>query len=663
MHAQRIKILRTIIEKHNYKYYILDSPSISDDEYDELFRELDALEKKYPELITAESPTQRVGSEPLDKFGTVQHRLPMLSLGNAMNKKELIAFDKRMKKLLNTDETIEYIAEPKLDGLGIEVIYEKGKMISGSTRGDGFAGENITQNIKTIRSMPLNLRGKNIPDLLEVRGEVFIKKDDFVELNKMQTQKEKPTFSNPRNAAAGSLRQLDPKITASRPLSIFFYESGFLEGINFSTHEKFLHTIKNMGLPVNPLIEKISGGENLIAYHENLESNRNDLSYEIDGAVFKVNDYFKRSQLGNRSRSPRWAIAGKFKAQQKTTIINDITVQVGRTGAMTPVAKLEPVQISGVTVTNATLHNQDEIDRKDIHIGDTVLIERSGDVIPKIVNVILEKRPHKSKPYTIGDYCPVCNHKSFKPKNETVIRCINISCSAQVKGRIQHFVSKLAMNIDGLGHKIVEQLVEEGFLKTIDDIYNIKYNDLIKLDGFGDRSAQNLIESINNSKSTSFARFIYSLGIRNVGENTARILENHFNTDINLFQNASEDELENIDEIGPIVAKSITQFWESNANKTMVYNCLKNGLKFKKNRVNINNRFSNKIFVFTGTLEKMSRQRARILVEKFGGKITNSVSKNTTYVVAGPGAGSKLNKAKQIGIEVISEREFLTLIN
>jgi len=661
--ANRAKELRELIEQHNYNYYILDTPCVSDGEYDELFKELEALEVKHPQLITAESPTQRIGAKPLTEFSTIQHRLPMLSLANAMNTEEILAFDERIKKRLDTENNIEYMAEPKLDGLGVELVYEQGIMISGSTRGDGFTGEDITQNLRTIRSLPLKLQGKNIPALLEVRGEVFIKKDDFISLNKIQEKEDKPTFANPRNAAAGSLRQLNPKVTANRPLSIYFYDAGAIEGISFDTHEIFLSIIKTMGLPVNPFIEKISGGNKLVVYHDKLDSKRNDLPYEIDGTVFKVNQYTKREQLGARSRSPRWAIAGKFKAQQVTTIIKDIDIQVGRTGALTPVAKLEPVYISGVTITNATLHNQDEINRKDIRIGDTVLIERSGDVIPKVVQVILEKRPKHLTPFIIGQNCPFCNHKSFKPDGEAVTRCINISCPAQVKGRIQHFVSKMAMDIDGLGEKIVDQLVEAGFLRTIDDIYTLENQPLADLEGLGEKSAENLIQSINHSKKTNFSRFIYALGIRNVGEHTAKILEANFDGNIKRFQQTTAEELENIDEIGPIVSQSVIKFWDDKKNKTMVNNCLKKGITLTIVKKKKTQTFSDQVFVFTGMLKKLPRHSAKLAVENLGGKVTNSLSQKTTYLVAGGSAGSKLKKAQTLGIKVLSEEEFLTMIN
>ena len=657
----RLKELRDILEQHNYNYYILDSPTISDGEYDVIFRELYTLETKHPELIISESPTQRVGAGPLIEFGSIEHQIPMLSLSNAMNPKELIAFDERMKKELNLKKNILYIAEPKLDGLGIELIYEQGIFIKGSTRGDGFTGEDITQNLKTIRSLPLKLIGESAPPLLEVRAEVFIKKHDFVKLNKSRESEKKPVFANPRNAAAGSMRQLDPRITIKRPLSFYCYGVGKIEGINLETHHECLLALKRMGLPINPLIKTVNGAEGIKAYYHELEKLRNELSYEIDGTVFKVNDYQLQNKLGTRSRSPRWAIAGKFKAQQATTIIHDIVVQVGRTGALTPVARLEPVHVAGVTITNATLHNQDEIDRKDIRIGDTILIERAGDVIPKIVQVILEKRPKESAPYRIVTHCPVCNQQSFKPDDEAVARCINISCPAQVKGRIQHFVSKPAMNIDGLGKRIIDQLVETGLLKTVDDIFTLEQQSLSELDGLGKKSAKKLIRSIIKSKKTVFSRFVYALGIRNVGEHTAQVLEKHYNGRLKGFKNAKPEELENIDEIGPIVAQSVAQFWQNKNNREIVNNCIERGIFLKQVTKHINQPFSGKIFVFTGSLKNFTRQEIKERVEHLGGKTAVSVSKKTSYLVAGPGAGSKLKKAKDLSVSIISEDEFLDI--
>ena len=660
----RILELRKIINDHNYHYYILDDPIISDSEYDTLLRELEQLEDVNPDLITADSPTQRIGTEPLSEFGQIRHTIPMQSLENAMNSEELIAFDKRIKKLLNTNDDITYIAEPKLDGIGVELVYVDGYFSHGSTRGDGVTGEDITQNLKTINAIPLKLRetDKPIPKLLEIRGEVFISKKDFKTLNEYQAKQDNKLFANPRNAAAGSLRQLDSNITAGRPLSIFCYEPGAIEGAAFGTHLEFLNSIKQWGIPVNQLSETVTGKGGIIGYHEQLENRRNDLDYEIDGTVFKVNSYSLRESLGIRSRSPRWAIAGKFKAQQVTTIIENIEVQVGRTGAITPVARLKPVQVGGVTVTNSTLHNQDEIDRKDIRVGDTVLLERAGDVIPRIVKVISEKRPNNAARFTIPNNCPICGHPIFRDEDEAVARCQNLSCPAQIKGRIEHFVSRNALDIEGLGEKLIDQLVEKNLLVTVDQIFQLKYNDLVDLERMADKSARNLLEAIENAKRTTFARFIYGLGIRNVGEHLAKVLEKQFNTDVQKFMDATEEYLESIFEIGPIVAKGIAQFWDDADNREVVNACLANGVNFAPLSATID-KLSDKTFVFTGTLESLTRPKAKELVENLGGRASGSVSSKTDYLVAGPGAGSKIKKAKELGIKILTEQEFLIMID
>ena len=658
---KRIKELRSLIEKHNYHYYILDDPLISDNEWDNLFKELESIEREYPDLVEKNSPTQRVGATPINNFKTIKHRTPMLSLSNAMSNDELILFDERMKKLLNSSNDIEYMAEPKLDGIGVELIYEGGVFTSGLTRGDGFEGEDITQNLRTIRSLPLKLLGQEHPKLLEIRGEVFIRKKDFKKLNKDQESNNSQLFANPRNAAAGSLRQLDPSITAKRPLSIYCYEPGISQGIEYKTHDDFLKNIANFGLPVNPLIEKIIGIKNIIRYHNNLEKIREKLEYEIDGTVFKINNYNERKKAGSRSRSPRWAIAGKFKAQQATSIIKDIIIQVGRTGALTPVARVKPVFVSGVTVSNVTLHNQDEIDRKDIRLGDKVLIERSGDVIPKIVKVI-ERENQNSIKFKIDNICPSCGQKTRKQNDEAIIRCNNFYCPSQVLGRIQHYCSKLAMNIEGLGEKIVEQLIENKLVKNIDDLYLIKKNEISKLDGLGERSAKNIIDSINNSKETTFSKFVYALGIRNVGEHTSKLLEKKFKGDMERFKNATEIGLLEVDEIGEIVARSIVSFWKDEKNSTMVQNCLNRGVIINRPIDSLSNKFSDKVFVFTGALSMMSRKDAKALVEGSGGQTKNSITKKTTYLVAGENSGSKLDKAKELGISILSEKDFIDLI-
>ena len=656
---KRIAELRGILQDHNYRYYVMDDPTISDGEYDTLLRELQSLEKENPNLVTSDSPTQRVGSHPVSEFGTIKHQIPMLSLANAMNEAELVAFDGRIQKGLD-QESVIYMAEPKLDGLGVELVYENGTFIHGSTRGDGFTGEDITHNLKTIRGIPLSLRTNDLPapPLLEIRGEVFIRKNDFKDLNEKQELNEKSAFANPRNAAAGSLRQLDPTITAERPLSIYCYEAGMINGVEFIDHASFLDSLKKWGLPVNPFIKIVTGSKGLTQFHQELEDRRNDLPYEIDGTVFKVNNYNKRDDLGTRSRSPRWAIAGKFKAQQATTVIHDIDIQVGRTGALTPVAKLEPVYIAGVTVTNATLHNQDEIVRKDIRIGDTVLIERAGDVIPKVMKVIKEKRPNWTKPFQIPSACPVCHHETHRPEGEVILRCGNISCPRQIKGRIQHFASKLALDIDGLGEKIVDQLVNEDLIQSIDDLFVLKQDTLEKLDRLGEKSAENLVEAISNSKDTTFARFIYALGIRNVGEHIAKVLEKQYSGNLTEFQNTTVEDLEAIDEIGPIVAETVIQFWSDDSNKKMVQNCLDYGVRFADVEVNLHQPFAGQTFVFTGSLQQLTRKDAKGIIENLGGKASGSVSEKTDFVIAGSGAGSKLKKAGDLGISILTEEEF-----
>ena len=662
--TKNIKSLRQQINDHNYRYYVLDDPVISDGEYDQLFRKLEQLEGQRPELIVPESPTQRIGAEPLEVFGTVTHRIPMMSLANAMSDEELSAFDERLKKALDVMEDIEYVSEPKLDGLAVELIYENGTFVNGSTRGDGTSGEDITANLKTIKAIPLALRHdkRSIPRLLEVRGEVFIRKLDFKSLNAQREKLGESPFANPRNAAAGSLRQLDPKITATRSLSIYCYQAGSIIGAEFNTHWDFLQSIQDWGLPVNHEVQIAAGIKQAVAYHQQLEARRDDLPYEIDGSVIKVNSLLLRNLIGVRSRTPRWAIAGKFKAQQATTVIHNIVASVGRTGAVTPVAKLEAVEVSGVTVTNATLHNQDEIDRKDIRIGDTVVVERSGDVIPKVIKVISAKRPAGTKPYHLPDSCPVCDHELYRSEDEVVYRCHNHACSAQIKGHLQHFVSKNALDIDGVGKKLIEQLVDQGLINTVNDLLHLDQATLSGLERMGEKSASNVLASITAAKATTFARFVFALGIRHVGEHTAKILEQAFQGDIETFREASFDALEAIDEIGPIVAESIIRFWEDEANKEIVSACFEMGITFQKLPEFISQKLAGKTLVFTGSLEIYTRKAAQELVESRGARTSSSVSKNTDYVVAGAGAGSKLTKAKELDVSILSEQEFENLL-
>ena len=660
----KIDNLRSELNDHNYRYYVLDDPVISDAEYDRLLRELQSLEDTHPELITDDSPTQRVGALPLEGFGNIEHRIPMQSLANAMDSDELLAFHDRLIRRLGKEQAIEYIAEPKLDGLAVELVYENGQFVNGSTRGDGTTGEDITQNLKTIRAIPLALRveTQSAPALLEVRGEVFISKDDFKKLNKQQEENDKPVFANPRNAAAGSLRQLDSGITATRPLSIFCYQAGVVEGTTFETHSEFLAALQNWGFPVNPEIKILNGIEEAITFHSNLESHRNSLPYEIDGSVIKVNNYALREELGVRSRSPRWAIAGKFKAQQETTVIEDIVLSVGRTGAVTPVAKLQPVKVGGVVVSNVTLHNQDEIDRKDIRVGDTVLIQRAGDVIPQVVKVIKEKRPSNTSPFKMTNTCPECDHDVYRPEDEVVARCQNLSCPAQVKRRIEHFVSKNAMDIDGVGEKLIDQLVEKNLVKSVDDLYHLTLDQLSKLERMAEKSAKNTISAIDNSKSTTFHRFVYALGIRNVGEHVAKVLEKSFTGNIEIFMKTNAEVLEDIDEVGPIVAETIVKFWADETNVNIVNNCFKLGISLESVKNETEQIFMGKTFVFTGSLQSITRKEGKEIIEARGGRAAGSVSTKTDYIVAGENAGSKLKKAEKLGIPVLTESEFMDLI-
>ena len=659
----QIQLLREEINQHNINYYVNDSPIVSDAEYDQLLRQLDELEKENPKFITPDSPTQRIGAAPLSEFQQLTHRLPMLSLANAMNSNELNEFDEQVKKGLGLEVEIEYVAEPKLDGLAVELIYEKGKFTHGSTRGDGTTGEDITQNLKTIRAIPLILLDNApIPKILEVRGEVYITHSDFKKMNEKRLDKGEQAFANPRNCAAGSLRQLDPSVTAKRPLRIFCYAPGIIEGITFSSQKELLETFPKWGLPVNPKIEFGKGVYFLKGYYEKAEKFRNELEYDIDGVVFKVNSFAHQDELGVRSRSPRWAIAGKLKSQQVTTKILNIEVSLGRTGAVTPVAKLEPVSVGGVVVSNATLHNQDEIDRKDVRIGDTVLIQRAGDVIPEVVKVILEKRQKGSLPFTLPNNCPVCSHEVFRSEGEVVARCQNMECSAQVKGRIDHFVSKGCMDIDGFGTKLVDQLVEKKLMKNVADIYSLSLDQLSELERMAEKSAQNIMDAITASKKSSMARFIHALGIRNVGEHAAKVLEKSFSGNLENLMDAEIEALTAIHEIGGIMAESIVNFFQDDTNKKVIKACLKAGIQFEAVEQIQESEFTGKTFVFTGSLEKFSRKDAQSMVEKLGARASGSVSSKTDYLVAGPGAGSKLMKAEELNISIYSEDEFLELI-
>ena len=656
--------LRELINYHNYRYYVLDNPEISDQEYDRLFRELEGLEKKYSHLITPDSPTQRVGAPPLESFRSVTHSIPMLSLENAFTEEEMIEFDHRLKRFLKDESDIAYVAEPKLDGLAVELVYIGGILSVGLTRGDGVTGEDVTQNLKTIKSLPLRLLNKKngkIPSRLEVRGEVYMRIKSFHKLNRVRVEKGEPKFANPRNAAAGSLRQLDSSITAQRPLDIFCYGLGLVEGYAFSSQWEVLQTLPEWGFKVNPKIQLCQNIHEAIEFYRQMERIRENLDYEIDGVVIKVNKLRLQEKLGTISRSPRWALAYKFFPKQEVTKIVEIIPQVGRTGAITPVAVMEPVFLSGVKVSRATLHNQDEIDKKDIRVGDTVVVQRAGDVIPEVIKVIKEKRTGKEVPFIIPSICPVCGSSVVRLAGEAIHRCLNLSCPAQLKKSIKHFASKRAMDIDGLGDKLIEKLVDERIIRNVADLYNLKVEDLSSLERMAEKSATNIINAIEKSKGRDLNHFLYALGIRHVGEHLATILSEQY-PQLEKLMGASEKELTQINEVGPEVARSIVSFFSQESNRELITQLKNVGLKISARKKKKEVKFQGKTFVFTGTLNKFTREEAKSLVESMGGKASSSVSKNTGYVVAGTNPGSKYEKAKNLGITILTEDEFKEII-
>ena len=658
----RIDELRGEIDYHNHGYYVLDDPVVSDAEYDRLMQELTRLEEMYPEFLSPNSPTQRVGAQPLTEFSTVPHTMPMLSLQNAMSADEVTDFDKRVKKLLDVTD-VEYIMEVKIDGLAVELVYENGEFILGSTRGDGYTGEDITQNLRTIKAIPMKITGTAdipVPELLEVRGEIYIGRKEFEELNKRREISGEPLFANPRNAGSGSVRQLDPKITAGRKLNIFCYAAGEIRGVDFETHFQFLDYLKKCGFRVNPYAKLCGNIDELFEHYNKIHDMRDQIPYEIDGTVIKVNRLDYQNILGAVSRSPRWAIAYKFEAHEETTMIKRIDVQVGRTGALTPVAILEPVIVSGVEVSRATLHNEDEIRRKDIMIGDTVIVSRAGDVIPEVLRVLKEKRTGTEKPFEMPEKCPVCSEEVVRPPGEAIRRCININCPAQIKGSIEHFASKRAMDIDGLGEKLVEQMVDKGIIRDVSDLYYLTKDTLASLDRMADKSAQNIVDAVNAAKKRSFARFIYALGIRNVGEHISSLLAERFKH-IEELMDTTEERLINIPEIGPEVSSSITAFFRDGKNRETIRRILDAGVEIEYEPVS-KKTLEGYTFVFTGSTKSMSRDEARKLAESLGAKTAPSVSKKVTHVVAGEEAGSKLDKARELGLAVLSEEEFLGMI-
>lgn len=655
---KHIDELRTELRHHSHCYYVLDDPEIPDSDYDLMYRELQQLENDHPDMITADSPTQRVGDKPLKGFTQIKHRIPMLSLDNVFSEEGLLAFNKRIQDRLGTDDVIEFVAEPKLDGLAVSIIYENGVLIQAATRGDGTTGENVTQNIRTIHSVPLRLLGDDYPSTLEVRGEVFIPKQGFEQLNQRARDNDEKIFANPRNAAAGSLRQLDPKITAQRPLSMYSYAAGLYEGRSLpSSHSEVLAQLKRWGLPVCAELEVVTGIDACLGVYNGILDNRDKLAYEIDGVVYKVNAFALQQQLGFVSRAPRWAIAHKFPAQEETTTILDIEFQVGRTGALTPVARLDPVFVGGVTVSNATLHNMDEVTRKDIRIGDRVIVRRAGDVIPEIVRVVPGKRKKNVKKIVLPRKCPVCNSDVLQAEGESVARCSGgLFCQAQRVESIKHFASRKAMDIEGLGDKLVEQLVEASFIETPADIFTLKAEEVAELDRMAEKSAQNLIVAINASKRPTLARFIYALGIREVGEATAANLAAAYGT-LNSLMKVTAEDLQMVDDVGPIVAQHIVYFFSQAHNRDVIKDIQKAGVKIQAVETTIGGKqaLKGQTFVITGTLSNLTRDQAKARIQAAGAKVTGSVSVKTDYLLAGDKAGSKLTKAEKLGVIVIDE--------
>jgi len=663
--ASQVDKLRDQLNHHSYQYYVLDDPEIPDIEYDRLYRELQSLEKQFAELITTDSPTQRVGDKPLEGFTQVKHEVPMLSLDNVFNEEELSDFNNRIQQRLDIDDEIIFAAEPKLDGLAVSLLYEKGILVRAGTRGDGTTGENITQNIRTIHSIPLKLLGENIPDLLEVRGEVFMPKAGFEKLNQSARDNNEKQFANPRNAAAGSLRQLDPKVTATRSLAMYCYAVGRIDGgVELKTHSDMLDNLKQWGLPLCNERQIVKGVESCLNYFNQMSEQRDSLPYEIDGIVYKVNSLKLQRELGFVAKAPRWAIAHKFPAQEEVTRVNAIEFQVGRTGAITPVARLEPVFVGGVTVSNATLHNMDEVYRKDVRVGDKVIIRRAGDVIPEVVRVVPGSRKHVVDKVLLPELCPVCSSEIEQEEGEAIARCSGgLFCGAQRKESIKHFASRKAMDIDGLGDKLVEQLVDEGCIDHIDDLYSLTVEKIAGLERMGEKSASNLIDALQKSKYTSLNRFIYALGIREVGEATALSLAQHF-ASLDAIKSADEETLQQVEDVGPVVAAHIVRFFKQQHNLEVIDKLIEAGIYWDAiEAVNAEEQtLEGKTFVITGTLIGMTRDDAKKALQARGAKVTGSVSKKTNYVVVGDNAGSKATKAEQLGVEMLDEEALVKLL-
>ena len=659
----RINELTDLIHHHDYRYYVLDDPELSDADYDRLFRELQSLESEYPDLKRPDSPTSRVGGKPLDRFGKVKHLVPMLSLANALEEQEFTSFDEKVHRVLDVDDStpLEYNTELKFDGLSVSLTYEKGQLVHAATRGDGETGEDVTQNVRTIRSVPLRLNTKKPPALIEVRGEIVLPIKDFDRLNQEQEKKGLKIFSNPRNAAAGSIRQLDPKIAAARPLTAFCYGMGQVNGFQFDRMSDFQDTLQEWGFLVGKYREVCKGSAPVLKFYHKIEALREKLPYEIDGIVVKLNRLTEVDRAGYISRSPRGMIAFKYPPRQETTTIEDIIVQVGRTGTLTPVAIVSPVRLGGATVRRATLHNQDEIDRKDIRIGDQVRIQRAGDVIPEVVSVLTDLRTGREKKFKIPDRCPVCGSKVERKEGEAAVRCVSRGCVAQLRERIRHFVMKDAINVDGMGEKIVEELVEEGLVKHYADLFKLEHEHFLKLEGFAEKSSQKMVDALEAAKKPELYRLIFGLGIRHVGERTAKVLANYFGSIDALFS-VSKEQFEKIHEVGPEVAGSLHDYFAD----PMHLKELKELLKYVKpqapKRGSGAGKLVGKTFVLTGTFPTLSRTDATRMVEEQGGKVSSSVSKKTDYVVAGEEAGSKLDKARELGVSVIDEAELLKMM-
>jgi DNA ligase (NAD+) len=686
---KRIESLRAEIGRHDYQYYVLDQPKIGDRDYDKLFQELLDLENAFPDLLTPDSPSLRVGGAALDAFEKAPHRSQMLSLSNSYSPEDIGSFDERVRKILERAGEVSYFCEPKFDGLAIELIYEHGVLTGALTRGDGTVGENVISNVRTIRSIPQKLAIKNPPALLEVRGEILMFKKDFAALNESQQDQGVVPFANPRNAAAGSLRQLDPKITATRPLRIFAYAPGVIEGHSFKSQTEFENYLAEAQLPTvgtadpdesfakfaartekeikagkrPPLARVCKGAEEAISYYHLIDKIRKHLPFDIDGMVAKVDSYRLQQELGFVARSPRWATAAKFQPEQAETVIESIAIQVGRTGALTPVAVMTPVKVGGVTITNATLHNQDEIDRKDVRVGDTVIVQRAGDVIPEVVRVVEGKRPKKSVTFKIPSKCPVCHSPATRTEDEVVTRCTNLLCPAIVKNSLIHFIARRAMNIDGLGERMIETLVDEGLIKSFSDLYRLKFEDLIALERQGEKSVTNTLDSLEASKKTTLPRLIFSLGIRFVGETTAKSLATHFGT-IEKLEETSLEDLLNVKDIGPKVAESVVKAFANKQLRKEVADLQKLGVHYEavaKKTTNGSTKFEGKKFVITGTLP-VPRDDVKDLIEANGGAVSGSVSKKTDYVLAGEEAGSKLDKATELGVAVLDWNGFQALL-